>query len=125
MGVRQQALTEAVVMALRCILLLAIVVMLASVDFVSADGDILHGKDCYSDSQCMRTISYCDNSKGGVLSKVVSGKFRKLWEARWASVELSPGSGLSSPSSSSAWLGQSAAAAFAAHSAPSTPSANA
>ena len=87
----------------------------------------------------MRTISYCDNSKGGVLSKVVSGKsdewfaplapmdvcklfwwmhlfsqmiqkyfldnivlqvsFRKLWEAQWASVELSPGSGLSSPSS--------------------------
>ena len=31
-------------------------------------------QDCYSDSQCMRTISYCDNSKGGVLSKVVSGK---------------------------------------------------
>ena len=28
----------------RCVLLLALVVVLASVDFVSADGDILHGK---------------------------------------------------------------------------------
>jgi len=73
--VHQLAFTQAVVMALRCVLLPAIVVVLASVDFVSADGDILHGKDCYSDSQCMSTISYCDNSKGGVLSKVVSGKF--------------------------------------------------
>merc|ERR1719483_1659559 len=58
-------------MALRRVLLLAIVVVLASVDVVSADGDKLSGKDCISDDHCMGGISYCDNSKGGVGSGLV------------------------------------------------------
>merc|ERR1711971_1509610 len=62
---------------LRCVLLLALVVVLASVDLVSADGDGFSGKDCVSDKQCTPTISYCDNSKKGVCSKAVSSLFSK------------------------------------------------
>merc|ERR1711971_919874 len=66
---------SSLVMALRRVLLLAVVVVLASVDFVSADGDQLTGKDCYSDDSCLKYISYCDNSKGGVASKFITGIF--------------------------------------------------
>merc|ERR1712037_53392 len=68
---------SSLVMALRCVLLLALVVVLASVDLVSADGDGFSGKDCVSDKQCTTTISYCDNSKKGVCSKAVSSLFSK------------------------------------------------
>jgi len=59
-------------MALRCVLLLALVVVLASVDLVSADGDRFSGKGCASDRQCVETISYCDNSKKGAGSEAIS-----------------------------------------------------
>merc|ERR1711936_481132 len=60
------------VMALRCALLLVLV--LASVGFVSADGDAFSGKDCISDSQCMTPISFCDNSKQGTVGAAVASK---------------------------------------------------
>merc|ERR1712203_1100667 len=65
---------SSLVMALRCALLLALVVVLASVDFVSADGDSFSGKDCVSDSQCMTPISFCDNSKKGTVGAAVASK---------------------------------------------------
>merc|ERR1711990_1172035 len=75
MGVLRKAFTEAVVvMALRCVLLLALVVVFASVDIVSADGDKLSGKDCVSDDNCVAVISYCDNSVEGSVGSKLIGK---------------------------------------------------
>jgi len=73
--VLQKAFTEAVViMALRCVLLFTLVVVFASVDIVSADGDKFSGKDCSSDDHCVSVISYCDNSVEGSVGSKLIGK---------------------------------------------------
>merc|ERR1712141_473288 len=72
MGVHQQALIETVAMALRCLPLLAtLVLLLALDDFVYADGDGFSGRDCIRSSDCLEPISFCDNTKTGTAGRAL------------------------------------------------------
>merc|ERR1712243_501438 len=93
MGVRQKLSQRrsSIIMALRRVLLLAVVVVLASVDLVTADGDKFHGKDCRSDDDC-GPISFCDNSvKGSVGAKVLGTLVGKVSNTAGAAVEAVAG----------------------------------
>merc|ERR1712243_514882 len=94
MGSVRQKLSQrrsSIIMALRRVPLLAVVVVLASVDLVTADGDKFHGKDCRSDDDC-GPISFCDNSvKGSVGAKVLGTLVGKVSNTAGAAVEAVAG----------------------------------